>query len=493
MSLTNGVDYGYDVQKVYLELFLSDATSFVRCQSIFDYELFHPKLRPAAEFVFEYVNQFKDLPPVEIVNANTKEQFRPLLGMESAAYAWLLTSFETFIRHKGMERAIIKSNELLENGDYGTVEDLIKKAVQVGLTQDLGTSYYDDPRQRLMKLKESNGQIKSGWKQLDEKLYGGFNYGELAIFCANSGGGKSVMLANLAVNWSQAGYTVLYLTFELSEALVAMRIDSMSTGIPARNIFANMDDVEIKVKSIGRMAGTLQIKYMPTGKNVNDLKGYVKEFEIQTGKKVDVLLVDYMDLLVPISKRIDVSNLNIKDKYVSEELRNFAMEHRMVVVSASQLNRSSVEEVEFNHSHISGGISKIQSADNVFAILLNKGFRERGKMQIQFLKTRNSAGVGSNIELDYDVDIMRITDDDASVIITSAPASINEVVNGLKRRPAIDVVPERVEIEPAELPAPSQGSVILPALEDKPLGTEKAIKAETTSSRLRGFLNNGGL
>ena len=79
-------------------------------------------------------------------------------------------------------------------------------------------------------------------------------------------------------------------------------------------------------------------------------------------------------------------------------------------MTASQLNRSAVEEIEFDHSHISGGISKINTADNVFGIFTSRAMRERGKYQIQCMKSRSSTGVGMKIDLDYNVETMRITD-----------------------------------------------------------------------------------
>jgi hypothetical protein len=102
--------------------------------------------------------------------------------------------------------------------------------------------------------------------------------------------------------------------------------------------------------------------------------------------------------------------LFVKDKYVSEELRNLAKELDIVFVTASQLNRSSVDEIEFDHSHISGGISKINTADNVFGIFTSRSMRERGQYQIQLMKTRSSSGVGHKVELAFDIETLRITD-----------------------------------------------------------------------------------
>jgi len=224
-------DYGYDVQKVYLEMMLSDAQSFVRCQTIFDHSLFDRKLQNAAEFINEYVTNHNALPTEDMVNANCKTDLKIPTGLREEHYDWLLQEFETFTRHKGLERAILESANLLEEGNYGPVEEKIKNAVQVGLTKDLGTDYFEDPKARLMGLKDNNGQVSTGWKTLDRKLFGGFNRGELNIFAGGSGAGKSLFLANLGVNWALNGMNVVYLSFELSEALVAMRIDSMVTDV----------------------------------------------------------------------------------------------------------------------------------------------------------------------------------------------------------------------------------------------------------------------
>ena len=149
---------------------------------------------------------------------------------------------------------------------------------------------------------------------------------------------------------------------------------------------------------------------MPAQSNINNVRAYLKELEIQTGIKTDFIMVDYLDLLMPVSAKVSPSDLFVKDKYVSEELRNLAREFNILMITASQLNRSAVEEVEFDHSHISGGISKINTADNVFGIFTSRTMRERGRYQIQLMKTRSSSGVGQKIDLDFNIETLRITD-----------------------------------------------------------------------------------
>jgi len=481
MSTRQNTDYGYDIQRVYLEMMLTDAETFVRCQSVFDQNVFDRRLQPAAQFINEYVTNHNAMPTFDMVNAATQADLKDPGQLQENHYDWLLTEFETFSRHKALEAAILKSADLLERGEYGPVEDLVKKAVQIGLQKDLGTDYFADPRTRLEAIKDKNGQISTGWAALDKKLFGGFNRGELNIFAGGSGSGKSLFLANLGVNWALAGLNVLYLTFELSEQLVSMRVDSMVTDIPSRDIFKSIDDVEMRVKMIGKKSGAFQVKYMPTGKTANDLRSYIKEYEIKTGKKLDVILVDYLDLMHPIGQKISAENLFIKDKYVSEELRNLAMELNTIFVTASQLNRSSVEEIEFDHSHISGGISKINTADNLFGIFTSRAMRERGRYQLQLMKTRSSSGVNSKIDLEFDVDSLRIRDLSEDEDYQEFERRKSSVYDQLKRTGAPAGSEQQTETDFTDTTAQ------IPEYSGDEVGK---IRAETDNTTLRSFINN---
>ena len=467
-------DYGIEVQKLYLELMLADAEVFVRCQGIFDHTLFDRKLQDAAEFINEYAKLYSVLPDYEMVNASCRTDMKRPEDVKEGHMDWLMDEFESFTRHKAIERAIIASADLLEKHNYGEVETLIKEAVQIGLARDMGTDYFADPRARLMGLKDKNGQISTGWPCMDRKLFGGMNRGELNIFAGGSGAGKSLFLANLGVNWALMGLNVVYLTLELSEALVSMRIDSMVTGVGTKEIFKDIDSVEMKVKMIGKKAGMLQIKYMPSGKTVNDIRAYIKEYEIRVGKKVDVLLVDYLDLLMPIGKKISAENLFVKDKYVSEELRNLAMEKKILLVTAAQLNRGAVEEVEFDHSHISGGLSKIQTADNVFGIFTSRAMRERGRYQIQLMKTRSSSGVGQKVDLEFNIESLKISDlpEDEQESNGASSRGSSSLIESIKNRSTVKIDSDGVIHDD-----PTQGASI------------GKVRANVESSKLLELLN----
>ena len=470
-------EYTFDVQKLYIEMLLADAESFARAQNIFNPESFDRKLQPIAKFVKDYMDEYKVMPDVDQVNAKHDIKLKSAKDLDPAHFNWLLDEFETFSRHKALEQAILSSADLLEKGDYGPVEDMVKDAVNVGLTRDLGTDYFEDPRGRLEALKDNNGQISTGWQNLDKKLFGGFNRGELNIFAGGSGAGKSLFLQNLAVNWAQAGLNVCYISFELSEQLTAMRLDAMMTNIPTKKVFPEIDNVEMKVKMLKKKSGNLQIKYLPSGSNVLDVRTYLKELELKNKKKIDCILIDYLDLMMPKSKRISPADLFIKDKYVSEELRNLVVEKQCVLATASQLNRASVEEIEFDHSHISGGLSKIQTADNVIGIFTSRAMKERGRYQIQFMKTRSSSGVGQKVDLEFDVDSLRIRDLADDPEYKQFDKQRSTIYDSLKQTSKVSAGDGTPKDARPEVPDPRKGDTI------------GKVKATVEGTKLRQLLN----
>ena len=429
--------YDSAIQKLFVEMMLSDPQSYVRVQNIFNPNNFDRSLQSAAKFIKEHCEKHTVMPVVEQINAATNNTFITVPGMTDDHTSWFLEEFEDFTKQKELERAILAAADLLEKSDFGPVEKLIKDAVQISLTKDLGTDYFADPKARLMKIKDNNGQVSTGWNALDQKLFGGFNKGELNIFAGGSGSGKSLFMQNIAVNWMQLGLNGVYVTLELSEELTSMRIDSMVTNIASKDIFKDIDTVDMKVVMMGKKSGRLQIKYLPAQSNINDVRSYVKELQIRSGRKVDFIMIDYLDLLMPVSAKVSPSDLFVKDKYVSEEIRNFAKEMQILLVTASQLNRASVEEVDFDHSHISGGISKINTADNLFGIFTSRSMREHGKYQLQIMKTRSSSGVGQKVELEFDVDSLRIRDlpDDGEAHQFKKPVS--SIFDGVKSKSTV--------------------------------------------------------
>ena len=429
-------DYGVKTQMLFLQYLVSDNELLSRCQNVLESAYFTRSLQATAEFIKEYAGKYSSCPSVAQIDAVTSTTLTILPPAQIVREKeWFLTEFEQFARHKALEKAILASADLLDKQRYGEVEKLIKDASNIGLPKSFGTDYYADPMGRLMQLKNQNGGTSTGWKSIDEKLYGGFNRGELNIFAGGSGAGKSLFLQNLGLNWSMQGLNGVYFSLELSEGLCSMRMDAMLMGIATKDIYKNIDEVDLNIRMKGKKAGKFQIVQLTAGITVNDLKSWIKEFQIQHDRKIDFVIVDYLDLMTPVSVKISAENTFIKDKYVSEELRAMATQGGYLFCTASQLNRGAVETVEFDHSHISGGLSKIQTADNVIGIFNSIHMRERGRVQLQFMKTRSSSAVGTKIELEFNTTSLRITDVDEDS--PEVPSSVDIMYNNIQRKASL--------------------------------------------------------
>lgn len=429
-------EYTEELQKLYIEFLLAEKDLFVRCNAITDKKYFNRKYQPVIEFMQEHVDKYGDLPTHEQISAKVGQQLDDIAGKVTDDHKkWFMDEYEKFCRHKALEGAILQSAERLEKHEYGSVEQLIKDAVGIGLAKDFGLNYWDDPAKRIQTIKDNRGQNSTGWESLDKVLYGGFNPGELNIFAGGSGSGKSLFMQNMALNWALAGKNVVYVSLELSEELCSMRLDAMLTNMSTRDVMKNVEDVELKVRMASKKAGVLQIIQMKNGSTVNDIKAYLKEYQIQKNIKVDALFVDYLDLMMPVTVKVNPSDQFVKDKFVSEELRNLSTELHILFVTASQLNRAAVDEIEFDHSHIAGGISKINTADNLIGIFSSRAMRERGRVQIQFMKTRSSSGVGTKLDLGYNMETLRITDLDEDE--QSEDSNVQSIYQSLKQKSTI--------------------------------------------------------
>ena len=220
-------EYSVELQKLFLQMMITNAELYTRVMNIMNSENFDKSLRSAAELFKEHTTKYGVLPDSTQIKALTGMDLEVIPELSQGHYDWFFEEFESFTKRQELERAILKSADLLEKGDFGPVEKLIKDAVQISLQKDMGTDYFADPAGRINKYFNSGGQVSTGWPQMDKILYGGMSRGELNIFAGGSGSGKSLVMMNIALNWLQAGMSGVYVTLELSEELTSLRTDAM--------------------------------------------------------------------------------------------------------------------------------------------------------------------------------------------------------------------------------------------------------------------------
>ena len=181
--------------------------------------------------------------------------------------------------------------------------------------------------------------------------------------------------------------------------MIAQRLDTMLTGVPTISRLSHHNEISFKLNELAPKMGRYIIKRMHSGTTANQIRAYLKELELKTGIVPDVLIVDYLDIM-GANGRVSAENVFEKDKQAAEQLRDIGLDYKMIVASASQQNRDAVKDAakgdpkDINHSHIAGGISKINTVDWVISIILTPIMKAAGEMIFLFLKTRSSDGVG---------------------------------------------------------------------------------------------------
>lgn len=362
---------------------------------------FDPSLKKSVKFLIEYFEKFRDVPKPAIVKAETGVTLDDMGTVTSAEVKYISTEIETFCRHRAVTEAIIGGPEYLKTQNFTELIKSLKDAISIGLQKDLGLDYFHDPITRLEALATSNKKISTGWIELDILLGGGISRQELITFLANSGGGKSMTMLNLARNLLAQGLSGVYISLEMGAAIVSKRLDSMISHVAQDDLLRDMHKVADSISKAANNFGSFRIKRFPENRTtVHDIRAWLTQLEQASGFKPDFIVVDYIDIM-GTSAAVSLDNMFTKDKYVTEEIRSLGFDYDCIMISAAQLGRAAIEAEQLNQSHIQGGISKINTSDYVIGIKQTDLMRSAGEIWFQILKSRNSGGVGEKILLGW--------------------------------------------------------------------------------------------
>ena len=265
-----------------------------------------------------------------------------------------------FCKNQTLKNAILNSVELLENKDYEGIKSIIDEAMKAGSTRDLGHDYLVSLEDRL--TQSARTTVKTPWDVVNEVMDGGLGVGELGVIVAPAGIGKSWTLQCLGADIIRQGKVVIHYTLELNQSYVGLRYDSIFSGVTTANIKYYKDEVKNK---LSKLKGKLIIKYFPTkSASVQTLGAHLKQIEL-SGIKPDVVLVDYADIL-KFTGNFREKRHAIGNTY--EDLRGLAGELEVPIWTASQANRSALEEDVIGADKVAEDYSKVMTADFVMSM-----------------------------------------------------------------------------------------------------------------------------
>ena len=401
-------------QKLYLSSMLGTPALFARVQHLLKPSYFDTNMQGGIRFMQEFYQNHRGVPSMPVFSAATKLNVEPV-ELPKQDMQYVAEQIAQFCQIRAVTEAVLAAPALIEKKEFGDMVAKIKLATQVQLHSDLGIDYFADPSARLMESEAQEVLIKTGWETVDEMIGGGVGRQELILFTANSGGGKSVAMLNLAYNLLGQGYNGVYISLEMKDRVVAKRLDSMISRIGGKHINMNKLKVGQEIEVFKeKAAGKFFIKRMREGSTTADhIISYLRELEAVHGFTPDFVVVDYVDLMASVQKH-GGDNMFTKDKFVTEEVRAIGFDFDCLMISASQLGRGAIvatrEEKSIGQDHIQGGISKINTSDLVIALVKDEAMDSAGEYRFEFLKSRNSNAVNKKLMMRWDHESLRITD-----------------------------------------------------------------------------------
>lgn len=326
--------------------------------------------------ILEYYKEYKTTPTLDVLKIkvdaievdllkttvveNLKEMFK---SSEATDLDFVKDQTINFCKNQKLKNAILQSVELLRVSDYDGIKSKIDDAMKAGTDKHIGHEYIDHVQQRFES--STRNVIPTPWDPINVITDGGLGKGELAVFVAPAGIGKSMALVNVAADAVQKGLNVIYYTLELNESYVGARFDSHYTGIPSADLKYNKDEVEA---AVSKLKGKMVIKYFPTKTaSVVTITAHLEKCIIQ-GYKPDLILIDYADLLRDSKGKSNSARHDQILGNIYEDIRGLAGTYQIPIYTASQANRSALEEEIIEADKIAESYAKIMVADFVVSL-----------------------------------------------------------------------------------------------------------------------------
>jgi replicative DNA helicase len=292
-----------------------------------------------------------------------------------------------FCKQQELQKVMTKAQKIIDKGDfesYDHLEEMVREALQVGEI-DPGTN---DVFSNLDEVLQDDFRhpIPIGIPGIDNLLKGGLAKGEIGVILAPTGVGKTTVLTKFANHAFNLGYNVLQVFFEDNPKIIQRKHFTLWTGIAPDNLSQFKDDVLEKVRSVqANMPNKLTLKKLPSDTlTLNQIKNQIRKL-IAEGTKVDLIVLDYIDCIMP--------DKNLGDEWKSEGsvMRGFeSMCHELSIAgwTATQGNRSSISSEVVTTDQMGGSIKKAQVGHVIISVAKSLQQKEMNLATIAITKSR---------------------------------------------------------------------------------------------------------
>lgn len=315
---------------------------------------------------------------------------------------WLEQNVSPWIQVRNLDHvmrkaiAFMKTTKVTAENASEVVEKIrhmLTSETVIDFSFNIGSDFFDPTSHLQTRL----ARTPTGYDYIDLCLKGGYWKGSLIAFLSGPKSGKSTWLGNLALQSTKLGYNTAFVTFELQEEIVNMRIGSNLFSISLddyENWAKNQAELKNKIQKIKNSAviplGKLHVKEFASSTcSVNDLRIYLKKAEEILNIKFDNIFVDYINIMKNW-RNPNTENTYMKIKQIAEDLRAMAMEEQWAVITATQTNRGGWETSDLNITNISESAALLHTVDVLFGIITNAEMKARNEYLLKCLANRVS-------------------------------------------------------------------------------------------------------
>ena len=388
----------------------------------------------------QFFDRFNQVPSVEQLKVvSTQEKFRDRVNesiinivfdepMDSYDPEWVQETCQSWILWKSLDKSLIDTLEYVKTVKVNpnNVKDVINKVKllinernSITFNQNLGKNFFDEQSH----IPEANSKITTGHNWVDQ-FSGGYRTKSLVVYAGEQNIGKSIWLANDAVNYVKAGYDVAVITAEMADIDFIHRIGANLLNVKIgeyEKLSKQPNFIKSRLNNLTNGVippGNLFVKEYPTSQaTVPDIEAYLKELEAVNGVKLKAIVIDYINILAN-HRNPNSENTYMKIKQIAEDLRAMAVRNEWVVITATQINRGGYDSTELTMSHIAESAGLSHTADIIYGIIQDTSMHMNHEYWLKILKMRN--GQGKNCRCLYRVDYsyMRLSETDTIVNAT---------------------------------------------------------------------------
>jgi len=374
-AVDNLAKYGQSYQTKVVTNLVTDRPFLEQVSDILETKYFESDTNKwVVDITRKYFSKYKNTPTTDFfkteiqkitdkaLQQNVLTQLKAIYALQSGGDSeWVKNEFVTFCKNQNFKNVILTSVDLLQTGQFDKIEKLVRDAVKVGQSNDLGLDYKEDIEVRFEEVNRRT--VKTNWDVIDELIDGGLGPGELGVIVAPSGVGKTWVLCHIGAEAVRQGKNVLHYTLELTQNYVGQRYDTIFTGIPSAELRDNKEQIKDKVD---KLKGGLMIKYYPPkGITANTIAAHI-DMVRSTKFQPDLIIIDYADLLVSVNSKNNSDYQEQGGIYI--DLRAMGGEYQIPIWTASQTNRSAIESDVIHADKIADSYAKVMNADLIISV-----------------------------------------------------------------------------------------------------------------------------